>query len=188
MRYVMFRNRFVFPALMLLVGLCLGGFFPHTPLHAVATDRTESFLVATGMVDADVEAIYLLDCLTGDLRAAVLGKTRGGFTNIYTYPGTQLLKEFGLDPSKNPKFLMVTGIADLRTGAQTSFGASVVYVVELTSGKIIAYGMPWNRASYTARMQTNANLVNVGMLPFRNPPPAGPTPKIGGSKAGKEKE
>ena len=83
---------------------------------------------------------------------------------------------------------MVTGLADLRTGSQTTFGASVVYVVELTSGKIIAYGLPWNRASYTARMQTSSNLVNVGMLPFRNPPPPGPTPKIGGTKAGKERE
>ena len=44
MRYVSFRNRFLFPALTLLLGLCLGGIFPHTPIHAVATDRTESFL------------------------------------------------------------------------------------------------------------------------------------------------
>ncbi len=145
MRYVSFRNRFLFPALTLLLGLCLGGIFPHTPIHAVATDRTESFLAATGMVDSDVEAIYLLDCLTGDLRAAVLGKARGGFTAIFVYPGVKLMQDFGLDPSKNPKFLMVTGLADLRSGSQNAFGAAVVYVVELSSGKIAAYAIPWNR-------------------------------------------
>jgi hypothetical protein len=85
MRYVRFRSRFLTPALFLLLGLCLGGFFPHTPLHSVATDRSETFLVATGMVDESVEAIYMLDCLTGDLRAAVPGKSRGGFTGMFSY-------------------------------------------------------------------------------------------------------
>jgi hypothetical protein len=188
MGYALFRSRFLFPAVALLLGLCLGGIFPHTPIHAVATDRTESFLVATGMVEGDVEAIYLLDCLTGDLRAAVLGKARGGFTAVFAYPGVKLMHDFGLDPSKNPKFLMVTGLADLRTGAQTSFGASVVYVVELTSGKIGAYAIPWNRTMWNTRTMVGETLIPVGMLPFRAPPPQGPAPKIGGTKAGKEKE
>ncbi len=186
MRYARFRNRFLFPASTLLLGLCLGGMFPHTPIHAVATDRTDSFLIATGMVDSDVEAIYLLDCLTGDLRAAVMGKARGGFTAIFAYPGVKLMQEFGIDPSKNPKFLMVTGLADLRTGSQSGFGASVVYVVELTSGKIGAYALPWNRSSWNTRTLVSYTLVPVGMLPFRNPPPQGPAPKIGGTRAGKE--
>ena len=188
MRYVLFRNRFLFPALTLLLGLCLGGIFPHTPIHAIATDRTESFLVATGMVDEGVEAIYLLDCLTGDLRAAVLGKARGDFTATYAYPGAKLLQDFGLDPSKNPKFLMVTGLADLRTGQQARFGSAVVYIVELSSGKIMAYAMPWDRTRWVARAPMGGTLMPVGMLAFRNPPPQGPSPKIGGAKASKEKE
>ena len=188
MRYVRFRNRFLFPALTLLLGLCLGGMFPHTPIHAVATDRTESFLVSTGMVDSDVEAIYLLDCLTGDLRAAVMGKGSGGFTAIFVYPGVKLMQDFGLDPSKNPKFLMVTGLVDLRSGSQSSFGAAVVYVVELSSGKIGAYAIPWNRSVWNTRKFVSGTLMPVGMLPFRNPPPQGPAPKIGGTKAGKEKD
>jgi hypothetical protein len=188
MRYVLFRNRFLLPSLALVLGLCLGGMLPHAPIHAVATDRTESFLVATGMVDESVEAVYLLDCLTGDLRAAVLGKTSGGFTATFAYPGGKLLQDFGLDPSKNPKFLMVTGLADLRTGAQSTYGASVVYVVELTSGRICAYAIPWNRTRWIARAPLGGALIPVGMLPFRNPPPSGPAPKIGGAKVGKEKE
>jgi hypothetical protein len=163
--------------------------FPHTPIHAVSTDRTESFLVATGMVDSDVEAVYMLDCLTGDLKAAVLGKTSGGFTSMFAYPGAKLMQDFGLDPSKNPKFLMVTGLADLRSGSQNTFGASVVYVVELSSGKIAAYAMPWNRARWVARAPLSGSLMPVGMLPFRNPPPMGAASKIGGTKAvGREKE
>jgi hypothetical protein len=98
------------------------------------------------------------------------------------------MQDFGLDPSKNPKFLMVTGLADLRSGSQSTFGAAVVYVVELSSGKICAYAVPWNRARWVARAPMGGALMPVGMLPFRNPPPQGPAPKIGGTKAGKEKE
>jgi hypothetical protein len=162
--------------------------FPHTPIHAVATDRTESFLVATGMVDSDIEALYLLDCLTGDLRAAVMGKGGGAFSAIFTYPGAKLLQDFGLDPSKNPKFLMVTGLVDMRSGSQSNFGASVVYIVELTTGKIAAYTIPWSRSVWNTRKFVPGVLVPVGMLPFRNPPPQGPAPKIGNPKGGKEKE
>jgi hypothetical protein len=188
MGYRLFRHRFVLPAATLLLGLCLGGMFPHAPLHAVATDRTESFLVATGMVDEGVEAIYLLDCLTGDLKATALGKTSGGFPAIFGYPGTQLLKDFGLDPSKNPKFLMVTGMADLRSGQQSTYGAAVVYIVELSSGMIRAYAIPWNRTRFVARAPMVGQLIPVGMLSFRNAPMQGAAPKIGGAKAGKEKE
>jgi len=187
MRYMLFRNRFVLPAIALLLGMCLGGMFPHTPLHAVATDRTESFLIATGLVDEGVEGIYLLDCLTGDLRAAVLGKTGVGFTATYSYPGAQLMKDFNLDASKNPKFLMVTGMADLRSGRQSTFGAAVVYVVELSSGMIRAYAIPWDRTRFVARSPISATFMPVGALPFRNPPPAGPAPKVGGAKASNDK-
>ena len=102
--------------------------------------------------------------------------------------GAQLMRDFGLDPSKNPKFHMVTGLADLRTGSQNVYGSAVLYVVEVTSGKIAAYAVPWNRARFLTRAPISANLVLVGMLPFRNPPPTGPAPKIGGAKAAKEKD
>jgi hypothetical protein len=188
MRYVRFRSRFLTPALFLLLGLCLGGFFPHTPLHSTATDRSESFLVATGMVDESVEAVYLLDCLTGDLRGAVLGKSSGGFTGIFNYPGAKLMQDFGLDPTANPKFLMVTGLADLRTGQQNTLGSSVVYVIEISSGKICAYALPWNRTRWIARMPIATELVPVGTMVFRAQMPTGPAPKIGGVKAGREKD
>jgi hypothetical protein len=100
----------------------------------------------------------------------------------------QLMLDFGLDPSKNPKFLMLTGLADLRTGQQTTLSASVVYVVELSTGKICMYALPWNRTRWIAGMPITADLVHVGTLPFRAQSPLGPAPKIGGAKAGKEKE
>ena len=62
------------------VGLCLGlvfaGIFPHTPLHATSNDRYDDFAIATGAVDESTEAIYFLDFLTGDLKAAAVGPLR----------------------------------------------------------------------------------------------------------------
>ena len=55
-------------------GLVLSGLWPQTPLHATATDRSDTFAIATGAVDDDTEAVYFLDFLTGDLRAVVLGR------------------------------------------------------------------------------------------------------------------
>ena len=67
----------------LLAGLMIAGLWPDTPLHAVATDRSESFALATGFVDQDAEAVFYLDSLTGTLRAAVLSNRTQGFQAMF---------------------------------------------------------------------------------------------------------
>ena len=94
-------------AVGLLGGLALSGLWPHTPLYAVATDRTETFGMATGPVDTEVEAVYFLDFLTGDLRAVVLGKQPGTWTGFFQ---ANVAADLGIDQQKNPKFMMVTGL------------------------------------------------------------------------------
>jgi hypothetical protein len=156
------------PFVTLLIGIGLGGFLPHTPLHAVATDRSETYLIATGLLDADVEAVFFLDCLTGDLFAAVPGKTAGGFTAMFRY---NVLKDLQVDAAKNPHFLMVTGLADLRNGTTHSYaGASVVYVAETTTGKAMAYAVPWDRSRWNARVPLQDTLRPVGVINFRSVP------------------
>ncbi len=59
----------------LIGGLILGGLWPHTPLYAIATDRADTFAMATGFLDSETrtEAVYFLDFLTGDLTAVGAG-------------------------------------------------------------------------------------------------------------------
>ena len=95
----------------LALGLVLSGLWPHTPLHAVSTDRGETYAIATGPVDNEVEAVYFLDFLTGDLGALVLGRQPRTWTGFFR---TNVSTDLGVDPQKNPKFLMVTGMANLR--------------------------------------------------------------------------
>lgn len=153
-------------AIGLVVGMSIGGLWPHSPLHATATDRYETFAMATGFVDDGIEAVYFLDFLTGDLRAAVLSKQMPMQFNAFFQ--RNILTDLGVDPSKNPRYLMVTGMSDVpRGGSQTRLSTSVVYVAEITTGQVAAYAIPWNSARHSAGQMTNGVLMPVATTRFR---------------------
>jgi len=162
------HNRLVWLGAGLVLGLILGGVLPDTPLHTVATDRTETFAMATAPVDQDIEAVVFLDFLTGDLRAVVLGKMGNQFQAFYNY---NVLQDLQVNPSQNPKFMMVTGIADLRRGAaRMQPSSSVIYVAEVTSGKVAAYAIPWSSSAHAANQVLPPQpLVRLGVTQFRAP-------------------
>jgi hypothetical protein len=139
------------------------------PLDAVASDRMDTFAMATGPVDADFEAVYMLDFLTGDLVAAVLGKNTRAFTARFD---GNVMRDLQIDPSKNPKFLMVTGMANIRRGgSQLQPSASVLYVAEVTTGRIAAYAIPWSASLHNAGKPMQQPLVLIASAPFRGPMP-----------------
>ncbi len=169
----------------LVAGLACGWLWPHTPIHAVATDRIDTFGMATGPVDGDVEAVYFLDFLTGDLKAVVLGK-QGGSWNGYFFGN--VAADLGIDPQKNPRYLMVTGIAALRRagGSRLEPSSSMCYVAEITTGKVAAYAVPWSRSMYAAGQPQNQALVLVGVTRFRQAMGAGPGAGAGAVPTGKK--
>jgi len=158
-------NRFAWLTLGLIGGLVLCTFWPQTPLHAVATDRSDTFAIATGPVDSDIEAIYFLDFLTGDLRAAVLGVQGIGFTALYQYNVREDLK---VAADKTPKFQMVTGMINIRRGsARARPSAAAVYVADANTGLVAAYAIPWAREGYNSNQMVHASLVRLAVVPFR---------------------
>jgi hypothetical protein len=158
------RSRLIWLGVGLVAGLVVASLWPHTPLHAVATDRYETFAIASGPLDDESEAVYFLDFLTGDLRARVLGK-RGGFNGYFEY---NVLNDLGVDPAKNPRYMMVTGLATIQqAGARMQFGRSVCYVAEITTGKVGAFAIPWNPAWRTSNATIRQNLVPLGVTQFR---------------------
>ena len=152
----------------LLSGLVASGLWPHTPLHAVATDRLDTFAMATGPVDDDIEAVYFLDFLTGDLRGLVVSKTNGAFRALYTY---NVLADLGLDLAKNPRFMVVTGIANLRARGGTNVlpSKSIIYVAEVTSGKVAAYTVPWSASMHAAGQNFQGSFIRLDVTRFRTP-------------------
>jgi hypothetical protein len=172
------------------IGLAIGlivmsGLWPHTPIHAVGTDRTDTYAIATGPVDNEIEAVYFLDFLTGDLSALVLGKQARVWTGAFK---TNVCADLGVDPQKNPKYMMVTGMAGLRRSGGSRFQPStaVCYVAEVTSGKVEAYAIPWSPPSHASGQMQAGSLVLVGATYFRQAG-AGTGPAVGSPK-GREKE
>ena len=150
----------------LILGVSLSGILPQTPVHAVATHGQDSFAIATGLVQDEIEAIYFLDFLTGDLRAAVLSFQSGKFLSLYTYNVSADLSPPG---SKSPRYLMVTGIADFRRGfGNIQPGKSVIYVAEASSGQVAAYALPWSPQLQTSGRPQAGNLVFLDKKQFRN--------------------
>jgi hypothetical protein len=170
----------------LAVGLVLSGLLPNTPLHAVSTDRADTYAMATGPVDSEVEAVYLLDFLTGDLGALVLGRQPGVWSGRFV---CNVSRDLGIEPGKNYKFLMVTGMAGLRRmgGSRQQFSSAVCYVAEITSGRVAAYTIPWSPPMFAAGQQQAGQLRLVGVTPFRQATGAGPGTAAGAVK-GREKE
>lgn len=124
--------------------------FEETLLHASSATSGDQFAMATGAIDDESEGIFVLDYVTGVLKCAVLNQRTGKFAALFT---ANVTSELGA--SKNPKYEMVAGLVNFTRGTTPRRpGLSVVYVLDATTGKLIAYSIPWKReAAATGRPQ-----------------------------------
>lgn len=125
-------------------------FLPPLDVHAMASASHDNFVIATGFVEQDVEGLFFLDFLTGDLKGAVMHSRRPGFAASYQY---NIAKDFNVGAVKEPKYLMVTGMArdqQINAGGGVRLALSVLYVVEATTGQVVVYGLPWNPSLQSA--------------------------------------
>jgi len=142
-----------------VLGLCSAGVWPQVPLHAVATHGQDSFAIATGPVDSDVEGVFFLDFLTGELRGAVLNNQLKKFNSFYQY---NVSKDF--PTAKNPHYLMVTG---MQRPVGENVGSSVIYIGELASGQVNAYGIPYSTAAAQTGATQKFTFVLLDRIKFR---------------------
>lgn len=127
-------------------------------LHASTAAVGESFAMATGAVDADVEGLFLLDFVTGDLQGVVMNFRTGKFGAVFR---ANVIQALGIDEAKRPKYLMTTGRINFPRGATAAQpGNCVVYVMDTTTGNFAAYGIPWRREfAATGRLQIDGLLL-----------------------------
>lgn len=132
---------------------------PPLEVGATASAAHDNFVIATGFVEDDIEGLFFLDFLTGDLKATVLNRRARGFNAYYRYNITNDFAAAG----KNPKYLMVTGLArDLGGGGgNVQLARSVLYVVEATSGQVVVYGLPYNRSRQSAGKPQGGTFVPI---------------------------
>jgi hypothetical protein len=148
----------------LVIGLNIQGLWPSVPLHATSTHGLDKFAIATGLVDNGVEALYFLDYLTGDMRAAVINPKTGKFNSFYT---RNIAADFG-GAGRATGYLMVTGFADMPRGANNfQFAQSIVYVADVTTGSVAAYTIPWNSTLQAAGRTQYGEFQPLDVQPFR---------------------
>ena len=165
-------EKFCNHAAMLVLGIFVGavvaaawvGVGQGNQVQATATHGQSNFAIATGPVDNGIEAFYFLDFLTGELRAAVISRRTAEFTALFE---RNIQGDFGA-LAKNPKYLMVTGLADLPRGrASTQIGSSLIYVAEASSGIVCAYAVPFNSGFNAAGKPQSGPLELIASGPFR---------------------
>ena len=140
--------------------------FPDLPgkvLHASSATSGDSFAIATGPIDQDAEGVFVVDFLTGNLQCSVLNKRTAKFSALFR---TNVARDLGV--SKNAKYQIVTGSVNFSHGASiVRPGMSVVYVLDTSSGKMIAYGIPWQREAATTGRPQIGSLLPIDALRVR---------------------
>ncbi len=151
------------------LGLALGwalSWWHHLPqAQATATSERDDLIIATGPVDEEGEAVFVLDTLTGDIKAYVIHPFTGKFSGFFQ---ANVLKDLGIANPKRARFTMVTGQQVFRRGPGVAQMADcVLYVAELSTGRMVAYGLPWNRAFRTSARGPTSPMVRLDGVQFR---------------------
>lgn len=124
-----------------LAGLGLAALWPAEPVHAIATDRSDRFAICTVDVGPGTpDAVFVLDFLTGRLTGALLNPQSGIFTNFYF---RNVAADFIVDPNTKAKYAMIPGAGVLNSGGGVTTASGVLYIGELSSGKLVAYRFPF---------------------------------------------
>jgi hypothetical protein len=131
-------------------------------LKAAASHGADTFAIATGAVDDEIEGLYTLDFITGDLQCFVLNSRTGQLAGRFMY-NVNDQKIFGAKKGKKPNYLLTTGTFN---GGASSGGAkpaaSVCYVVDANTGDVAAFGFPWSRS-----VTTSGGIQSMPMVPLQ---------------------
>lgn len=147
----------------LVAGISIASIWPHEPLSAATADRNEKFGLISAAVTVDSEAVFVIDYLTGRLSGAMLQRT-GRSTSFVNFYYRNLAEDFKVGASGEPYYAVSTGFAEIPNSGGSQWGRSVIYVAELTSGKVGAYAIPFQ---ITQRKLPPQPLTPIDSFPFR---------------------
>lgn len=153
----------------LVAGLALSWVWPHEPMHAATGDRDSKYALVTcpvkdvefGGVKDSLEGVFVLDFLTGQLKGAVLNSTTGKFTHAYSQ---NVALDLQVDPNGTPKYTIAAGMARLPNLRGVTMSQGVIYIGEMNSGKVVAYGFPYAESN---RPVGPFNMVRLDFFQFR---------------------
>jgi hypothetical protein len=134
-------------------------------LKALASHGSDSFAIATGIVDEDSEGLYTLDFLTGDLQCFVINRNLA----VTGWFKTNVAKELTPEGTKKPNYLIATGKVTVQgaSGNQRP-AASVCWVVDANTGNVAAYSFPWNKSLASAGAAQAKDMVTITKFKSRS--------------------
>jgi len=148
----------------LLAGLGIASLWPVEQAHAVATDRDQKFAITTvESFPTAPEAVFVLDFLTGRLTGALLNPQSGLFTNFYF---RNIAADFN---NAKGKFAIIPGAGVLLSGGGATTSSGVLYIAELSSGKVVAYRYPYRNS--VEPIDQVFPLEPFASFPFKEPKP-----------------
>lgn len=116
-------------------------------LQADTASSGKSLAMATGLIDTEdnVEGLFVLDRLSGNLQCWVMNSQTGGIAAIYT---AQPAIDMGLEKGGDVDYVMTTGRMNFqrmgRAGNMIPAGC-VCYVGDGNSGNVVGYSVRFNR-------------------------------------------
>ena len=136
-------------------------------LKAASASGGKGLSLATGQIDNQVEGVFVLDHLTGNLECWVLNPRTGGLAARYR---TNVLNDLGTSKIGDADFVLVTGEYVFAGGNQGNLqpGRSICYVGEGNSGKVVGYGLRYDRTLANQGQEQSGELFVVGMGIARN--------------------
>jgi hypothetical protein len=135
-------------------------------LKAMASHGADTFAIATGPVDDEVEGLFTLDFLTGDLQCFVPNPRTGGVGGWFK---TNIANDMSIEKGKKPSYLIATGGFNfsMSTGNQRPAN-SLVYVADANTGEVACYTFPWNKSATSAGVAQATPMQLVGKWKARS--------------------
>lgn len=118
------------------------------PLSASTSSTSETLAIATGIIDEQVEGLYTLDFISGDLQCFILNPRSGKFMGHFK---TNVTTALPVEKGKKPQYMLVTGNwQPVGFGGNQRPANSVVYVADANTGMFAAYYVPWVKGAASA--------------------------------------
>ena len=163
-------------ATLLAVGVLLGAWLTEgrqsqlaapLKLNAAAASAGKNISLATGLIDEDIEALFILDHLNGNLQCWILNVRTSTVGGIYR---TNVLPALGEGKAGAEfDFAMTTGYTNF-TGnrGQSRPAQCVCYVAEGNSGTAAGFGFTFNRNNIQRGQAQEGELEVVCQGPIRD--------------------
>lgn len=117
---------------------------PPIQLNAATGARTKSMSMATGLIDGNVEGLWILDHVTGNLQCWVLSPRTGLVSGIYR---ANVSEELGGGKAGESEYMMATGtfLFDGGKVGNVNPGQSICYIADASTGNVVGYGLIYDK-------------------------------------------